>query len=353
MSASNDLESTEREALSALEAAPSLDALEELRVRILGRKGVVKGLVDRIKDLPAAERGAYGQAVNRLKGAIESAHRSRLEALKLQGEEPQGFFDVTLPGVPPVRGSLHPLARVTAEILETFGKLGFRVARGPEVERPFYNFDALNIAPEHPARDPAENFYLEETAAAAAAGGGGEREPLLLRSQTSTIQIRVLMSQPPPLRVVAPGKVFRPDTVDATHHFQFHQVEGLAVDEGLSFSDLKTCLLLFAKDMFGEDARVRLRPWTFPFTEPSAEMEFLCWVCHGKGCSLCKQMGWVELGGCGMVDPNVFEACGIDSEKYTGFAFGLGIERLTMLRYGIRDIRLFTDNDVRFLEQFE
>ncbi len=336
-----------RRSLDEIDAAPDEAALERLRVRWFGRKGLLKELMARIPGLPAAERGAYGKRVNDLKQEVEARLAARQEALRARPPARRGHFDVTLPGTPVGRGSLHPLTQVTAELLEVFGKLGFRVARGPEVERPFFNFDALNIPPDHPARDPSDNFFLE----AAATGRDGAPEPLLLRSQTSTIQIRTMVAERPPLRVVAPGKVFRPDEVDATHHFQFHQIEGLAVEEGLSFADLKTVLLLFAKEMFGPDQAVRLRPSFFPFTEPSAEVDFLCWACRGGGCAMCKRSGWVELGGCGMVDPNVFAAVGIDPERWTGYAFGFGIERLAMLRFGVRDIRLFTENDVRFLEQ--
>jgi phenylalanyl-tRNA synthetase alpha chain len=332
-----------------IDAAPDRAALERLRVKYLGRKGILKDLMARIPALAPAERGAYGKRVNDLKAEIEARIAAREEALRARPPEKRGFFDYTLPGTRPLRGSLHPLTQVTEELLEIFARLGFRLARGPEVEVPFFNFEALNIPEDHPARDPSENFFLEETAISKS----GAPEPLLLRSQTSTIQIRHMLREKPPLRIVGPGKVFRPDEVDATHHFQFHQIEGLAVDEGLSFADLKTILLLFAKEMFGPDQAVRLRPWTFPFTEPSAEVEFRCWICGGRGCTSCKGSGWIELGGCGMVDPNVFLAVGIDNERWTGFAFGLGIERLAMLRYGIRDIRLFTENDVRFLEQFQ
>jgi phenylalanyl-tRNA synthetase alpha chain len=340
----HDLTAVGAEARERIDSAPDADALEALRIEYLGRKGLLKGLMGRIKDIPPQERGAYGQGVNALKRTLEEALGERKEGLAREAEEARAarFFDVTLPGKRPAVGSLHPLTRITEELLDVFARLGFELARGPEVEVPFFNFEALNIPAEHPARDDAENFFLEAQAGS---------DPLLLRSQTSTVQIRVMSGRTPPLRVVAPGKVFRPDTVDATHHFQFHQIEGLAVEEGLSFADLKSVLLMFAKDLFGEDQRVRLRPSFFPFTEPSAELDFLCWRCYGDGCPLCKQTGWIELGGCGMVDPNVLQAVGIDPERYTGYAFGMGIERLAMLKYGIKDLRLFTENDVRFLEQ--
>jgi len=349
------------DAVSEIEVAPDEEALEQLRVRYLGRSGVLRALIGKIAELPASGRAAAGKRLNEIKVSLESKIESRRAVLRAK-PPPRAFFDVTLPGVPIGRGSLHPLTLVTEELLAVFGKLGFRLARGPEVETEFYNFEALNIPRDHPARDREENFFLVERIDPARARvrtegpmAGFSRAPeadsLLLRSQTSTVQIRVLTRERPPVRVVAPGRVFRPDTVDATHHFQFHQIEGLAVDEGISFADLKTVLVLFAKELFGERQQVRLRPSFFPFTEPSGEVDFLCWFCGGSGCPTCKQAGWIEMGGCGMVDPNVFEAVGVDPERYTGFAFGIGIERLAMLKYGVRDMRLFTENDVRFLEQ--
>lgn len=344
MTEHGDVGALRGEALARIEQARDEQELEALRVAYLGRKGALKALMGKIPTLPPQERGVFGQSVNALKAALTDAIAARKQGLAAEaaGARAQQFFDVSLPGARPATGSLHPLTQVTNELLAVFNRLGFELARGPELERPFFNFEALNIPVDHPARDDSENFQLETA---------GDTEPLLLRSQTSTVQIRVMTNRKPPLRIVAPGKVFRPDTVDATHHFQFHQVEGLAVEEGLSFADLKSVLLMFAKDLFGEDQAVRLRPSFFPFTEPSAEMDFRCWQCHGAGCALCKDTGWIELGGCGMVDPNVLQAVGIDPERYTGYAFGLGIERLAMLRYGITDLRLFTSNDVRFLEQ--
>ncbi len=336
----------EREIAAAADEA----ALEGVRVKWLGRKGVFKDLVGKIPSLPPAERGPYGKDVNLAKQAVEGRIEARAAALRTAAPaRRRGGFDPTLPGAPLRRGSLHPVTQVWDELVEVFGKLGFRLASGPEVERPFFNFEALNIPPDHPARDPSENFFLNETARAA----DGRDEPLLLRSQTSTIQIRALMSEKPPLRVIGPGRVYRPDTVDASHLFQFHQIEGLAVDEGLSFADLKTVLLLFFRNLFGESVDVRLRPSFFPFTEPSAEFDVRCWICGGKGCQTCKRTGWVELGGCGMVDPNVFRAVDIDPERWTGFAFGFGIDRVAMIRNGIRDVRHLVENDVRFLEQLQ
>jgi phenylalanyl-tRNA synthetase alpha chain len=335
-------------AANEINAAEGEDQLEKLKSRYLGRKGMFKDLMSRIPTLPAAERGAYGSEVNLAKKTVEELIEQRAAVLRTAAPVKRGFYDYTIPGVPLLRGSLHPTTQVWRELLHVFGKLGFRLADGPEVERPFYNFEALNIPADHPARDTSENFFLNETAK----GKDGSPEPLLLRSQTSTIQVRALTREKPPLRIVGPGRVYRPDTVDATHLFQFHQIEGLAVEEGITFADLKTTILLFAREMFGSDVDVRLRPSFFPFTEPSAEFDIRCWVCGGvKGCPTCKHSGWVELGGCGMVDPNVFASVGVDPERFSGFAFGMGIDRLAMIRYGIRDIRHTVENDVRFLEQ--
>lgn len=252
---------------------------------------------------------------------------------------------MSLPGKHKPYGHEHPITQTINEIKEIFSKLGFDVEYGPEVELEYYNFDALNIPADHPSREDFDTFYL------LARSAGGDNQ-LLLRSQTSTVQIRVMKEKKPPIRMIAPGKVFRPDTVDARHASMFHQIEGLMVDEGVSFSDLKYVLTLFAKSYFGQNIKMRFRPSFFPFTEPSAEVDISCSICKGKGCSVCAYSGWVEVLGAGMVDPNVFEAVDYDTEKYTGFAFGLGVERLAMLRYGVDDIRLFLENDMRFLSQF-
>jgi len=342
-----DLTALVADAAREIDGAADEAALEECKVKYLGRKGILKDLLGKIPSVPPAERGLFGKNLNQAKQSIEERFTARAFALRTAAPAKRGFYDHTLPGAPLVRGSLHPTTQVWQELLHVFGKLGFRLAEGPEVERPFFNFDALNIPADHPARDASDNFFLNETAKASS----GEREPLLLRSQTSTIQVRALTTEKPPLRIVGPGRVYRPDTVDATHLFQFHQIEGLAVEEGITFADLKTTILLFAREMFGSAVDVRLRPSFFPFTEPSAEFDIRCWVCGGKGCGVCKHSGWVELGGCGMVDPNVFASVGVDPERFTGFAFGMGIDRLAMIRYGIRDIRHTVENDVRFLEQ--
>jgi phenylalanyl-tRNA synthetase alpha chain len=313
---------------AAFESATSPDAVEAARIEFLGQKqGRLKTAQERLKTLEPAGKRAYGQRFNSAKQALESAleaARSRLERRVVAA----GAIDVTLPGIVPKLGHRHPLSQTADELIDLFGRFGFKVARGPEVEDIHHNFDALNIPLSHPARDPLDNFYLSEGT--------------MLRSQTSTVQIRVMESRPPPVRVIAIGRVYRPDTVDATHSFMFHQIEGLMVDRGVTMADLKTVLRLFARSYLGHDVQIRFRPSFFPFTEPSVEVDML-W--HGGD-------RWVEMGGAGMVDPNVFRAVGYDPEEVTGFAFGLGIERLCMRRHGIDDIRLLYQNDARFLAQF-
>jgi phenylalanyl-tRNA synthetase alpha chain len=326
-----ELDALESAGLEALRQAAAPAAIEAVRIEYLGMKqGRLKAAQERLKALEPAARRGYGQRFNAVKQALEAAH----EAARARVERPAASpalaagFDVTLPGVRPRLGHRHPLTQTADELIDLFGRFGFAIARGPEIEDVHHNFDALNIPPAHPARDPLENFYLE----------GGT----MLRSQTSTIQIRVMEHQPPPVRVIAIGRVYRPDTVDATHSFMFHQIEGLMVDRGVTMADLKTVLRLFARSYLGRDVQIRFRPSFFPFTEPSVEVDMM-W--HGGD-------RWVEMGGAGMVDPNVFRAVGYDPEEVTGFAFGLGIERLCMRRYGIDDIRLLYQNDTRFLDQF-
>jgi len=323
-----DLEALQGQALDALGAARDADAVETARIEFLGQKqGRLKTAQERLKTLEPPAKRAYGQRFNATKQALESALAAAKLRLESKGEI-QGGIDVTLPGIAPKLGHRHPLTQTAAELIEIFGRFGFAVARGPEVEDVHHNFDALNIPASHPARDPLDNFYLTDST--------------MLRSQTSTVQIRVMENQPPPVRVIAIGRVYRPDTVDATHSFMFHQIEGLMVDRGVTMADLKTVLRLFARSYLGQDVKIRFRPSFFPFTEPSVEVDML-W--HGGD-------RWVEMGGAGMVDPNVFRAVGYDPEQVSGFAFGLGIERLCMRRHGIDDIRLLYQNDVRFLGQF-
>ncbi len=323
-----ELESLEQFGIAALVAASSPEALETARIEYLGQKqGKLKAAQERLRTLDPAGKRVYGQRFNGVKQSLEAA----LSAARLRLERragAAGAIDVTLPGTIPRLGHRHPLTQTADELIDLFGRFGFSVARGPEVEDIHHNFDALNIPPSHPARDPLDNFFLSEG--------------IMLRSQTSTVQIRVMEAQRPPVRVIAIGRVYRPDTVDATHSFMFHQIEGLMVDRGVTMAGLKTVLRLFARSYLGHDVKIRFRPSFFPFTEPSVEVDML-W--HGGD-------RWVEMGGAGMVDPNVFRAVGYDPEEVTGFAFGLGIERLCMRRHGIDDIRLLYQNDIRFLDQF-
>ncbi|MAB91139.1 MAG: phenylalanine--tRNA ligase subunit alpha [Planctomycetes bacterium] len=314
----------------ALRDAGDATSLQAVRQDVLGRKGRLAALTDLIKQAPKERKGEVGQAVNGLKKELTDLLEERTSALGAGvASGGSASVDVTLPGTSPDVGALHPLTKIERHLVRVLASLGFEVTEGPEIEDEFHNFEALNIPGHHPARDESENFYLRGL-------------PHLLRSQTSTVQIRTMEANPPPIRVCAPGRVFRPDTVDATHHYMFHQVEGLAVDRGITMADLKTTLLIFFKALFGDDVGLRLRPSFFPFTEPSAEVD----VHFGK-------KGWVEIGGCGMVDPNVFRSVGIDPDEWTGFAFGLGIERLAMRQFAVPDIRYFTENDVRFLKQLD
>jgi phenylalanyl-tRNA synthetase alpha chain len=319
------------QALAELNEVHDLKALEDFRIKYLGRKGRIMQLLSEVGRLPPEEKPRGGQLANKARNEVTAAFEERKKSLEDSQKQKREFIDVTLPGIPVPIGKPHVITQTINELLEIFGRMGFGVAYGPEVEDEWHNFIALNIPPEHPARDPLDNFYVEEST--------------LLRSQTSTIQIRVMETKKPPIRVVAPGRVYRPDTVDATHMFVFHQLEALVVDEGVTMADMKTTIEQFIHVFFGADTQWRFRPSFFPFTEPSAEVDLLLTDRAGNE-------KWVEMGGCGMVDPNVFNAVGIDSEKYTGWAFGFGIERLAMRKYDIPDIRWFTENDLRFLQQF-
>ena len=320
-----------KEALEDLAKVTDSQSLEEYRIKYLGRKGKVTQMLSQIGKLPAEARRQGGQLANKIKKEVSAAFDQAKEKIGQSQVKVVPMTDVTLPGKPVAVGKSHVISQTVSELLEIFGRMGFGIAYGPEVEDEWHNFIALNIPPEHPARDPIDNFYIDDST--------------LLRSQTSTIQIRVMETTKPPIRVVAPGRVYRPDTVDATHMFMFHQLEALVVDENVTMIDLKTSVNQFIHTFFGADAKWRFRPSFFPFTEPSCEVDVL-WT-DKKG-----NEEWMEVGGCGMVDPNVFDAVGIDSEKYTGWAFGFGIERLAMRKYGITDIRLLFENDLRFLRQF-
>jgi len=321
-----------KEAISDLKKVSDLESLEQFRIKYLGRKGMVIQMLSQIGKLPPDLKPQGGQLANKVKTDISKAFDDIKSKLSLSKDSKKTeLVDVTLPGVPVSIGKPHVITQTLNELLEIFGRMGFDIAYGPEVEDDWHNFIALNIPPEHPAREPSDNFYIDEQT--------------LLRSQTSTIQIRVMEHKKPPIRVVAPGRVYRPDTVDATHMYMFHQLEALVVDEGVSMVDMKTTIEQFIHTFFGPETQWRFRPSFFPFTEPSAEVDLLLLDKNGNE-------NWVEMGGCGMVDPNVFDAVGIDSEKYTGWAFGFGIERLAMRKYGITDIRLLFENDLRFLSQF-
>jgi len=330
-----------QEAREAVAAARSSADLEQARVRFLGRQGVLTQLLRSLGTLAPEERRLVGAAANEEKRMLEALLEERLaEALESErrAQRTRARLDLTLPGRRPARGVLHPLTRVHDEIVAIFAGLGFSVVDGPEVETDYYNFEALNIPRDHPARDMQDTLYLTEST--------------LLRTHTSPVQIRTMLAQKPPVRIIVPGRVFRRDVADASHSPMFHQVEGLAVDRNVTMADLKGTLGLFAREMFGPESRIRFRPSFFPFTEPSAEVDVLCFVCHGQGCRLCKQGGWLEILGSGMVHPQVLKNVGYDPEEVTGWAFGMGIERIAMLKYGIDDLRLFFDNDLRFLRQF-
>ena len=328
-------------ALAEVAGARSTSDLEQVRVRVLGRSGQLTTLLRSLGAVPAAERPKIGEQTNRAKAAVEAAIAVRLEALKaaerrltLQADRP----DLTLPGRRPAPGPVHPITRVTEEIIEVFEGLGFSVAEGPEVESDYYNFAALNFPDDHPARDMQDTFHIGPDT--------------LLRTHTSPVQIRTMKAQRPPVRIICLGKVYRRDILDATHSPMFHQVEGLAVDKHITMADLKATLQLFAREMFGPKSTVRFRPSFFPFTEPSAEVDVRCFKCGGDGCRFCKDSGWLEILGSGMVHPNVLRNVGYDPEEVTGWAFGMGIDRIALLKYEIDDIRLFFDNDLRFLQQF-
>ena len=323
------------------------EQLEAFRLKYISKKGVVTELFDGLKNIPQEDRRAVGQELNTLKNLAQNRFQEFNASIESAADaNPEMVIDMTLPVVPNQQGSLHPLTIVRRRIIEIFERMGFNVSYGPEIEKDWYNFSALNFADNHPAREMQDTFFISKSQ-------GEVKDDVLLRTHTSNVQVRLMERQKPPIRSIMPGRVFRNEAISARAHCVFHQVEGLYVDRNVSFKDLKDTLYHFAKEMFGKESKIRLRPSYFPFTEPSAEIDVTCFICGGKGCNICKYTGWVEIAGSGMVDPNVLENCGIDSEEYTGFAFGMGIERITMLRYGINDLRLFTENDVRFLRQFE
>ncbi len=335
------IQEIESRVLQELSALRDLPALEELRVRVLGRKGELTGLLRSLGQAPAEERPKLGQLVNAARETLEQALEARAEALKGAVKEArlrEEAIDVTLPGKTRSAGSLHPMYLVQDQLLNIFTGMGFEAVEGPEVEFDHYNFELLNLPKNHPARDAQDTFYIDDE--------------IVLRTHTSPVQARVMTTRKPPIRVVCPGRVYRVDECDATHSPVFHQLEGLVVDEGISMGDLKGTLDLFARKLYGDDIKTRFRPSFFPFTEPSAEFDVSCAACGGAGCRICKGSGWIEVLGCGMVNPKVLDMCGIDAMKYTGFAFGMGIERLTILKYNVPDMRYLYENDLRFLAQF-
>jgi phenylalanyl-tRNA synthetase alpha chain len=334
------LESLVEQALADVRASRDLSALEEVRVRLLGKKGLLTEQLKGLGKLPAAERPAAGQKINDAKAAVQSAlevRRAELDIETLNAELARGAIDVTLPGRGQAHGTLHPVTRARLRIEQIFTQAGFQIASGPEVEDDFHNFEALNIPRDHPARAMHDTFYFPDGR--------------LLRTHTSPVQIRAMRARKPPMSLIAPGRVYRNDS-DMTHSPMFHQVEGIVVGENVSFANLKSMLHTFVEHFFEQPLGMRLRPSYFPFTEPSAEVDIECVFCRGAGCRVCKQTGWLEILGCGMIHPNVLAAAGIDSEQWQGYAFGMGIERVTMLRYGVDDLRLFFENDVQFLKQF-
>ena len=330
------------EAKAQIESACTQAEIEEIRVRLLGKKGVLTQILRGMGQLSPEERKETGQMTNKVRSEIENMLGEKFEAAKRAAKEAQFRIekvDVTEPDKGRGLGVKHPLTITMEEISKVFMNMGFSIVEGPEVETVFNNFDALNAGPNHPARDMTDTFYITDD--------------VLLRTQTSPVQVRTLMKQKPPIKVISPGRCFRCDTPDATHSPMFHQIEGLVVDEGITMADLKGTLDSFAKQLFGPETKTKFRPHHFPFTEPSAEVDVSCFKCGGKGCRVCKGSGWIEILGCGMVHPNVLKVGGLDTEKYTGFAFGLGVERVAMLKYGVDDIRLFYENDMRFIEQFK
>ena len=333
-----NLDQVYSEARRELEAASGdSQKIQALQVHYLGRKGVLTQFLRSIAGLPPEQRPAAGQKANEIKQRLNASIAAALKTLELAGQAAEARIDVSLPGRIEAWGALHPISRISGEICEIFSKMGFDIVEGPEVEKDYYNFEALNIPKNHPARDMQDTFFVSAD--------------VVLRTHTSPLQVRTMERQAPPVRIIAPGKVFRCDS-DQTHTPMFHQVEGLLVDENVSFGDLKGTLTAFVHQMFDEQTRLRFRPSFFPFTEPSAEVDILCVMCRGRGCRVCKQTGWLEILGSGMVHPAVFENVGYDTDRYTGFAFGMGVERVAMLKYGIDDLRKFFENDLRFLSQF-
>lgn len=319
----------------------TMEEIEQFRIKMVGKKGEITAIFDDFKSLAVEEKKAYGQAINQLKNAALDKINALKESLEVIDSNDGDVIDMTQPGSNDKIGSRHPISLIKNEIEEIFKRLGFTTAIGPEIEDDWHVFSALNFPPEHPARDMQDTFFIDKKA------------DILLRTHTSSIQVRTMESQKPPIRVICPGRVFRNEAISYRAHCIFHQVEGLYIDKNVSFADMKQTIMYLAKELFGKDTEIRMRPSYFPFTEPSAEVDISCNLCGGKGCNVCKYTGWLEIMGCGMVDPNVLESCGIDSNEYTGYAFGMGVERIAMLKYRVKDLRLYFENDIRFLQQFD
>ncbi len=321
-------------------SATNKDEVEALRIKYLSKKGEISLLFNDFRNVPNEQKKEIGQKLNELKNLATDKINTLRESVEA-GQSEAMAIDLTRPAAPAALGKRHPISLVRQEIISILSRLGFTIADGPEIEDDWHVFSSLNFAADHPARDMQDTFFIQ-------------RSPdVLLRTHTSSVQTRVMTTAKPPIRIICPGRVYRNEAISARAHCFFHQLEGLYIDKNVSFADLKQTLLYFARELFGPETQIRLRPSYFPFTEPSAEMDISCHLCHGKGCGFCKHTGWVEILGCGMVDPNVLEACGIDSKEYTGYAFGLGIERITNLKYRVKDLRMFSENDVRFLDEFE
>ncbi len=314
--------------------------LEQFRIKLLGKNGSLTSLFAEFKNVAPEQKKEVGRLLNELKNTVQERLDHFRESMQAQPTEKNDQIDLSLPCLHQPAGTRHPISLVRSEIIRLFSNIGYTVAEGPEIEDDFHNFSALNFPPEHPARDMQDTFFIEQN------------PDIALRTHTSSVQVRIMENNQPPIRIIAPGRVYRNEAISSRAHCFFHQIEGLYIDRNVSFADLKQTLLYFAQEMFGQDTSIRLRPSYFPFTEPSAEMDISCKICGGSGCSMCKKTGWVEILGCGMVDPNVLENCGIDSKEYTGFAFGMGVERITNLKYQVKDLRWFSENDVRFLRQF-
>lgn len=326
----------------ANETAATKEAVEELRIKYLSKKGLIPALMADFRNVPAEQKREIGQKINELKAEAQERINALKESFESSDSDIDVDLDLTRTGTPVSCGTRHPLTLVRNEIISIFGSMGFTIAEGPEIEDDWHVFESLNFPPDHPARDMQDTFFIDR-----------EKADVLLRTHTSSVQTRTMEHTQPPIRIVCPGRVYRNEAISARAHCFFHQVEGLYIDKNVSMADLEQVLLGFARRMFGPDTRIRLRPSYFPFTEPSAEMDISCHICGGKGCALCKGTGWVEILGCGMVDPNVLKNCGIDPEVYSGYAFGMGVERIANLKYKVKDLRLFSENDVRFLKEFE